>query len=82
MAVAPHAQGRGVGQQLITEAVAVARDCPSQAIRLDAYDASTGAGIFYVKCGFNEVERVEYRGTPLIYFELLLDSSPRSKGMA
>jgi GNAT superfamily N-acetyltransferase len=82
MAVAAHAQGRGVGRQLITEAVAVARDCSSQAIRLDAYDASAGAGIFYGKCGFNEAGRVEYRGTPLIYLELLLDSSPRSKGMA
>ncbi len=82
MAVAPHAQGRGVGRQLITEAAAVARDWPSQSIRLDAYDASAGAGMFYVKCGFNEVGRVVYRGTPLIYFELLLDSNPRSDASA
>jgi GNAT superfamily N-acetyltransferase len=78
MAVAPHAQGRGVGRKLITEAAAVARDWPSQAIRLDAYDASAGANLFYVKCGFKEVGRVVYRGTPLIYLELLLDSNPKN----
>jgi len=39
---------------------------------LDAYDAQAGAGEFYRKCGFEEVGRVIYRGTPLIYFQLLL----------
>ncbi|HKM53405.1 MAG TPA: GNAT family N-acetyltransferase [Isosphaeraceae bacterium] len=82
MAVAPRAQGRGVGRQLITEAAAVARDWPSQGIRLDAYDATAGAGMFYVKCGFQEVGRVVYRGTPLIYFELLLDSNPKNDASA
>ena len=78
MVVAPYAQGRGVGRQLITEAATVARDWPSQAIRLDAYDAAAGAGMFYVKCGFNEVGRVVYRGTPLIYLELLLESNRKN----
>jgi hypothetical protein len=50
----------------------VARAWPSQAIRLDAYDADAGAGGFYAKCGFREVGRVTYRTVPLIYFELLL----------
>jgi hypothetical protein len=67
-----------VGRQLITEAAAVARDWPSQVIRLDAYDAVAGAGMFYVKCGFREVGRVVCRGTPLIYFELLLESNPKN----
>jgi hypothetical protein len=44
----------------------------ADAIRLDAYDGAVGAGAFYAKYGFKEVGRVVYRGTPLIYFELLL----------
>jgi GNAT superfamily N-acetyltransferase len=72
MAVAPAAQGRGVGRLLLAEAERVARAWPADAIRLDAYDGAVGAGAFYAKYGFKEVGRVVYRGTPLIYFELLL----------
>jgi hypothetical protein len=57
----------------------VARAWPSQAIRLDAYDATAGAGRFYLKCGFREVGRVTYRKVPLIYFELLLLLSTSSR---
>ncbi len=55
------------------EVTRIARAWPADAIRLDAYDADAGAGIFYAKCGCTEVGRVSYRGTPLIYYELLLD---------
>jgi GNAT superfamily N-acetyltransferase len=72
MAVAPAAQGQGVGRRLLAEAERLARAWPADAIRLDAYDAAAGAGEFYAKYGFKEVARVVYRGTPLIYFELLL----------
>lgn len=72
MAVALAARGGGVGRELITAAVGVARDWPSQALRLDAYDTAAGAGGFYARCGFREVGRVVYRGTPHVYFELLL----------
>ena len=48
------------------------RDWPGDALRLDAYDDPCGAGEFYTKCGFEEVGRATYRGTPLIYYELLL----------
>jgi ribosomal protein S18 acetylase RimI-like enzyme len=72
MAVAPELQRRGIGRELVREAIAVARLWPSQAIRLDAYDSVAGAGEFYAKCGFREVGRVTYRTVPLIYFELLL----------
>ena len=72
MAVAPELQRQGIGRDLVRDAVAVARAWPSQAVRLDAYDASAGAGAFYAKCGFREVGRVTYRTVPLIYFELLL----------
>jgi GNAT superfamily N-acetyltransferase len=72
MAVAPELQRRGIGRDLLRDAMAVARAWPSQAIRLDAYDAPAGAGGFYATCGFREVGRVTYRTVPLIYFELLL----------
>lgn len=72
MAVEPSRQGEGVGRLLVEEAKAQARAWPSQAIRLDAYDAAHGAGAFYAKCGFIEVGKATYRKTPLVYFELLL----------
>jgi ribosomal protein S18 acetylase RimI-like enzyme len=72
MAVDPDVQRRGIGRRLVREGIAVAREWPSDAIRLDAYDADAGAGGFYAKCGFREVGRVIYRKNPLVYFELLL----------
>ncbi len=71
MAVAPALQRQGVGRELVRDAITVARAWPSQAIRLDAYDAPARAGGFYATCGFREVGRVTYRQVPLIYFELL-----------
>jgi len=72
MAVEPTWQGNSFGRLLVEEAKAQARAWPSQAIRLDAYDAVHGAGEFYAKCGFVEVGKGTYRKTPLVYFELLL----------
>jgi GNAT superfamily N-acetyltransferase len=72
MAVAPDLQRQGIGSYLIEEAKKAAIAWPANAIRLDAYDATAGAGGFYAKCGFNEVGRLTYRNTPLIYYELLL----------
>lgn len=72
--VAPRVQGSGVGRQLIERAKAVAREWPVEAIRLDAYDGSSGGGAFYRKCGFTEVGRAVYRGVPLVYFEFVLPS--------
>jgi GNAT superfamily N-acetyltransferase len=72
MAVEPSQQGKGLGRMLVDEAKAQARAWPSQAIRLDAYDAVHGAGGFYARCGFVEVGKATYRKTPLVYFELLL----------
>jgi len=72
MAVDPDRQRQGIGRTLLDQARIVAQSWPAQAIRLDAYDAAAGAGDFYAKCGFCEVGRVTYRGTPLIYFELLI----------
>jgi GNAT superfamily N-acetyltransferase len=71
MAVDPQQQGRGIGRQCVEQAMTICREWPSETIRLDAYDATAGAGAFYAKCGFREVGRVVYRTVPLIYFEWL-----------
>jgi ribosomal protein S18 acetylase RimI-like enzyme len=70
MNVAPEVQRQGVGRLCLEEAKRLVREWPGDAIRLDAFDRDDGAGDFYRKCGFREVARVRYRGTPLIYFEL------------
>ena len=72
MAVEPARQGTGIGRTCIADAVSISRKWPADALCLDAYDADAGAGGFYQKCGFAEVGRAAYRGTPLIYFEMLV----------
>lgn len=69
MAVHPAAQRRGLGRELLVRAQETAREWPAECIRLDAYDAPAGAGDFYARCGWREVGRATYRGTPLIYYE-------------
>lgn len=75
MAVDPEEQRRGVGRRLVAESIEIARKWPADAIRLDAYDHAAGAGPFYTRCGFNEVGRVSYRGTPLIYHEMVISAN-------
>jgi GNAT superfamily N-acetyltransferase len=72
MAVAPEWQRCGVGRACLAEAARLAREWPADALRLDAFDAPAGAGVFYAKCGFREVGRATYRLVPLIYYELLI----------
>ena len=72
MAVEPEHQRAGIGRCCLEEAQRITAKWPADAIRLDAWDADAGAGDFYRKCGFREVARVKYKGTPFIYFELLL----------
>ena len=80
MAVAPRYQRRGVGRRLLEHAVSVAETGPTDALRLDAYDAEAGAGEFYVKCGFREVGRAKYRQTSLVYLERILRRSDLTGG--
>jgi GNAT superfamily N-acetyltransferase len=72
MAVSVAHQGKGLGRLALEDAVNVAVSWPADAIRLDAYDALAGAGGFYAACGFVERGRVTFKGTPLVYYELLL----------
>jgi ribosomal protein S18 acetylase RimI-like enzyme len=74
MAVDPAHQGKGIGTRCVLEALKVVGDEGGEAVRLDAYDAASGAGAFYEKCGFTERGRVTYRITPLIYYERLISS--------
>lgn len=72
MAITPAKQGQGIGRMCLEEAKRIAREWSADSIRLDAYDAKAGAGNFYARCGWMEAGRASYRGTALIYFELLL----------
>jgi GNAT superfamily N-acetyltransferase len=72
MAVVPARQRQGIGRRCLEEARRIAKGLTADVIRLDAFDASAGAGSFYARCGYTEVGRVTYRNSPLIYYELLL----------
>lgn len=72
MAVSVAHQGQGLGRLALEDARAVATAWPADAIRLDAYDATAGAGAFYARCGYVERGHVVYRRDPLVYYELLL----------
>lgn len=74
-AVAPDSQRKGVGRRCLTHALAEARLLNADAVRLDCYDGPVGAAEFYRKCGFTEVHRAEYHGTPLVWFEALLHTA-------
>jgi len=74
MAVVPALQHRGIGRLLLNQAQEIARAWPADAIRLEAFDASAGAGPFYAKCGYREVAHVIYKKDPLIYFEQILST--------
>ena len=75
LAVAPEARGQDVGRDLMEAAKNAARLWPIEALWLDAYDHSAGAGHFYQKCGFRKVGRTQYREVPLIYYEWLAKNS-------
>jgi len=72
MAVAPEFQRQGIGRLCLGGVFDLCRERSVDAVRLDAYDATAGAGLFYAKCGFHEVGRASYRNCPLVYFERLL----------
>lgn len=78
MAVAPKFQGKGIGRRCMAEVEKIARAWPTDAIRLDSYDAPAGAGGFYASCGYREVASVVYRDVPLIYHECVLDEIVRA----
>lgn len=78
MAVGPKWQRQGFGRACLEEVKRIATQWPADALRLDAYDAPAGAGEFYRKCGFREVQRTPYNGTPLVFFEWLVEAAVRT----
>jgi GNAT superfamily N-acetyltransferase len=82
MAVAPEHQRQGIGRRLLAEVIKVARRWPANAVRLDAYDTPAGAGEFYARSGFAFRGHVMYRGTPHVYYELVLADAASSSRLA
>jgi ribosomal protein S18 acetylase RimI-like enzyme len=72
MAVSVAHQGQGLGRMALADACTIGAEWPADSIRLDAYDATAGAGEFYARCGFTERGRVVYKGDALAYYERLL----------
>ena len=69
MAVTPAKQRQGIGRACLEDVKRIAKDWPADAVRLDAHDATAGAGNFYRRCGWIEKGRATYRGAALIYYE-------------
>ena len=63
LAVSPDAQGKGIGSEMIREAIRLARTNGMKAIRLDALASNTPAHKIYKTLGF------EYRGKQHLYAE-------------
>ena len=63
LAVSPDAQGKGIGSEMIREAIRMAESKDMQAIRLDALASNTPAHRLYERLGF------EYRGQQHFYAE-------------
>ena len=63
LAVSPDIQGKGIGSEMIREAIRIALSKGMQAIRLDALASNTPAHKIYERLGF------EYRGKQHLYAE-------------
>ena len=63
LAVSPDSQGKGIGSEMIREAIRIALSKGMQAIRLDALASNTPAHKLYKRLGF------EYRGKQHLYAE-------------
>ena len=63
LAVSPDAQGKGIGSEMIREAIRLAQNNGMQTIRLDALASNTPAHKIYERLGF------EYRGKQHLYAE-------------
>ena len=63
LAVSPDTQGKGIGSEMIREAIRLAQSKGMQAVRLDALASNTPAHRLYERLGF------EYRGQQHLYAE-------------
>ena len=63
LAVSPDSQGKGIGSEMVIEAIRMAKSEGMQTIRLDALASNTPAHKLYERLGF------EYRGKQYLYAE-------------
>ena len=63
LAVSPDCQGKGIGSQMVREAINLAKEKGMKAVRLDALASNTPAHKLYERLGF------EYRGKQHLYAE-------------
>ncbi|MBO7418001.1 MAG: GNAT family N-acetyltransferase [Bacteroidaceae bacterium] len=63
LAVSPDCQGKGIGSEMVREAINLAKENGIQTIRLDALASNTPAHRIYERLGF------EYRGKQHLYAE-------------
>ena len=69
IAVAPGAQGLGVGRQLLTEAEAVARTAGFERMRLYTHEKMVENFALYTRIGYRETHRVSEKGFDRVYME-------------
>ncbi len=72
MAIVKTSQRHGLGRAIMAEMEALAATDGKRALRLDAYDAPAGAGVFYGKCGYDFVHEGSFNRVALRYYEKLL----------
>lgn len=69
IAVAPAAQGLGIGRQLLTEAEAVARTGGFERMRLYTHEKMVENIALYTRIGYRETHRVSEKGFDRVYME-------------
>lgn len=72
VAVAPHAQGQGVGRALIAHAETAARRHGAASLRLYTHEKMTENIALYRRLGFAEIARIEEKGFRRVYMEKTL----------
>lgn len=75
MFVLPGYQGKGIGNDLLQEAILLAKDCSYQSVKLDTLNTMQPAMNLYKKNGFIEIDA--YYHNPIdtaVYFEKKLNS--------
>jgi len=69
MRVHPNCQRQGLGQQVLTYLENRAKDLGVKILHLDTTDKQEAAQSLYLKNGYQEVERKQWRGMTMIFYE-------------
>jgi GNAT superfamily N-acetyltransferase len=69
MRVHPSYQRQGFGQQVLTRLESRAKELGFKALHLDTTDKQEAAQSLYLKNGYQEVERKQWRGMTMIFYE-------------